>query len=861
LPAIDGDAYVAKLRADDRLDGFLDVVDEQERWGPWLARKAPVDREMIIIGLQSISMVYRKEQKIPQARYWAEKHLALARTLPEDFGPRESRTQQGRDLHVAIALSGLARLAQIDGDIARAHTLLLEAERHEVAEEETRVRQGVTEQRVAERIMGIGSVRAQIYEDLAKSAWLMGDQAEARRFHELWMSYRNEVPSSANRIEELRLHARFHLDGGRPDAALRDLQQAVAIAENERSQWAVARTASSLYQELADTYGQLGVPRSALAMLDKAKKLADERGNGDAARLASLERSAAGILRRHPHLGDCVEPLLRALDYDSRPADRGGPHTWTAADGRLRRIARLDEAWPILRELAQVLEERNRLLDTERYLRLAAGIAEYVRDAAFEEVSRVAVQEERKQVFIDLARIHLRLAAEGGSAAATYLAAAWLDIETLRARSLLDEMGESEMTAPPDVPANLVVREAELRDRRQQLKRREQRTIEFWDDQRAIDDELTAVWEAIAAASPSSAPYVAVREARPATSAEVVDVLRERRGRSAGPATVVNMIFTDDENLLMLAVNGADGGNGVGEGIRAASARVDRQRLQRFVAANFGSASRVRELASDLEDLFQFELKEVVAPLADLSLPGETLVLCPTGPLHHVPLGAVRLGQDVLLARNALAISPSASVLRTRQSNTRGEAGDENAVFGDPLGDLPAARQEACEVARMLGGALRVGAQADAESLLAAIRTARTVHVAAHASFDEEQPLDSSVVMADRPVSARDILRERASRLDLVTLSACESGIVHAGGAEDPFGLSRALLLSGTASVLLSLWRVADRPAQHLMTEFYENMRQGRTKAESLRQASLSARDRFERLDRWAAFVLAGAWG
>lgn len=114
--------------------------------------------------------------------------------------------------------------------------------------------------------------------------------------------------------------------------------------------------------------------------------------------------------------------------------------------------------------------------------------------------------------------------------------------------------------------------------------------------------------------------------------------------------------------------------------------------------------------------------------------------------------------------------------------------------------------------------------------------------------------------MADRVLTAREILGTRAADLDLVTLSACESGIYHAGLSEDPLGLLRALLFAGAGSVLVSLWKVPDSAAYRLMTHFYSALESSASKAEALRSASLSVREEDGRLDRWAAFVLAGSW-
>ena len=312
------------------------------------------------------------------------------------------------------------------------------------------------------------------------------------------------------------------------------------------------------------------------------------------------------------------------------------------------------------------------------------------------------------------------------------------------------------------------------------------------------------------------------------------------------------MFFQDDETLVLLAVGGID------THVRIAYSHVDRRRLARFTAANFGSAARVRELAIDLEDLFQYELVGVVAPFADLCEPGDTVIIGPTKPVHNIPLGAVRLNDDVLLARNPLVISPSASLLRARRLAAR--PGGERAVFGDPTGDLNGARVEATELAERWHVTPFLGSAATAEALIASLASAGSVHVAAHAAFSAEEPLASGVRMANRDLPAREILGIRTSALDLVTLSACESGIYQADRSEEPMGLPRALLFAGAHSVLASLWKVPDSSAHQLMTGFYSGLSDGLPKAEALRRTALAVREQHEQLDRWAAFALFGSW-
>ncbi|MEO1591472.1 MAG: CHAT domain-containing protein, partial [Cyanobacteria bacterium J06632_22] len=79
------------------------------------------------------------------------------------------------------------------------------------------------------------------------------------------------------------------------------------------------------------------------------------------------------------------------------------------------------------------------------------------------------------------------------------------------------------------------------------------------------------------------------------------------------------------------------------------------------------------------------------------------------------------------------------------------------------------------------------------------------------------------------------------NNVDLVVLSACETGVGGLGNGEEILGLGYQFQLSGAKSVMASLWAVSDDGTQQLMTEFYAALSQGgMTKAEALQQAQLS---------------------
>src|SRR5262249_13836673 len=96
----------------------------------------------------------------------------------------------------------------------------------------------------------------------------------------------------------------------------------------------------------------------------------------------------------------------------------------------------------------------------------------------------------------------------------------------------------------------------------------------------------------------------------------------------------------------------------------------------------------------------------------------------------------------------------------------------------------------------------------------------------------------------DGKLDVQEILDTWRLDADLVTLSACETGVGQEGGGEGLLGFSQALLSRGARSLVVSLWQVDDTATALLMQRFYQNvlgkrdgLKDGMPKADALREA------------------------
>ena len=106
-----------------------------------------------------------------------------------------------------------------------------------------------------------------------------------------------------------------------------------------------------------------------------------------------------------------------------------------------------------------------------------------------------------------------------------------------------------------------------------------------------------------------------------------------------------------------------------------------------------------------------------------------------------------------------------------------------------------------------------------------------------------------------------------ASRLNLwgtklVALSACDTGVGEVRNGDGIYGLRRAFVLAGAESLLMSLWPVSDTWTERQMRSYYQNLKLGKGRGDSLRLVQLELLARNPRLHPfyWANFIQSGDW-
>ena len=147
----------------------------------------------------------------------------------------------------------------------------------------------------------------------------------------------------------------------------------------------------------------------------------------------------------------------------------------------------------------------------------------------------------------------------------------------------------------------------------------------------------------------------------------------------------------------------------------------------------------------------------------------------------------------------------------------------------------------------------------------------RFVHFATHGYLDSEQPELSALVLSlvnDRGARQNGFLRTHEIYnlklpAEMVTLSACETGLGKEIRGEGLVGLTRGFMYAGAKRVVVSLWALNDRATAELMARFYRKMlKDGLRPATALRmaQVEMSKQPQWQAPYFWAGFVLQGEW-
>ncbi|WP_228016182.1 CHAT domain-containing protein [Leptolyngbya ectocarpi] len=285
--------------------------------------------------------------------------------------------------------------------------------------------------------------------------------------------------------------------------------------------------------------------------------------------------------------------------------------------------------------------------------------------------------------------------------------------------------------------------------------------------------------------------------------------------------------------------------------------------LQLYLNPHFFEADRLQVS----QQLYDWLIRPAEAFLGDT----QTLVFVLDGVLRNLPMAALYDGQQYLIERYSIALSPGLQLLEPQSLNV-----DRLEVLTGGLSvpqqgfaALPAVDTEVSQIAATLPTTQLLNQTFTTERLKRTLGETpfTVVHLATHGQFSSRAE-DTFLVTWDGRINVQDLdallqprRRDPEQPLELLVLSACQTAT---GDRRAALGLAGIALRSGARSTLATLWQVNDESTATLMGEFYQQLTDhpGMTKATALRAAQLSLlkQPQYRQPFYWAPFVLVGNW-
>ncbi|MDZ8189162.1 MAG: CHAT domain-containing protein [Nostoc sp. ChiSLP02] len=248
----------------------------------------------------------------------------------------------------------------------------------------------------------------------------------------------------------------------------------------------------------------------------------------------------------------------------------------------------------------------------------------------------------------------------------------------------------------------------------------------------------------------------------------------------------------------------------------------------------------------------------------------KTLVFVLDGSLRNIPMAVLYDGQQYLIQKYAIALTPGLQLLAPRSLSeqqikalTAGitEARQGFSALSNVALELNEIKSEMPTKVLLNQKFTSKAFQQEINSILFPV-----VHLATHGQFSSKAD-ETFILTWDGRINVNQLdtlLRtretQRPNAIELLVLSACQTA---AGDKRATLGLAGIAVRAGARSTLASLWNLDDESTAELMSQFYRELTSKKlTKAEALRQAQLALlkNPKYQHPLFWAAYVLVGNW-
>ena len=372
--------------------------------------------------------------------------------------------------------------------------------------------------------------------------------------------------------------------------------------------------------------------------------------------------------------------------------------------------------------------------------------------------------------------------------------------------------------------------------------------------------------------------YVFTRKGKPLSMDKVQNLLSSQR--KDGNAVLIEYFITRDKTFIFV-VSSKD------KELHVKTVPISWEKLNRYVEVYWREVVDYHEF-QDIGDTWLGLSDYLIEPISEYLCEGDLIYFVPYGLLHYLPIHALELNGEPVIKKHPVAYSPSASLLKFCKNKGSSElkscvsfgvafGKNEEAEFEEKIKNMNKEEKEEVEekikkvkeifegesknVAELFSTQSDDGKSATKDKVIEKCIDKDVIHFSCHGYFDDADPLSSGVKLYDSVLTAREIFDMRLNT-ELVTLSACQTGLNQRSPGDDLIGLTRAFIYAGAPSVIVSLWSVDAHSTQELMHEFYTLLKNGTDKATALQEAQkrIMEKEGYSHPYYWAPFVLVGDW-
>ncbi|MEA5476762.1 tetratricopeptide repeat protein [Pseudanabaena galeata UHCC 0370] len=267
------------------------------------------------------------------------------------------------------------------------------------------------------------------------------------------------------------------------------------------------------------------------------------------------------------------------------------------------------------------------------------------------------------------------------------------------------------------------------------------------------------------------------------------------------------------------------------------------QEITDFLAGLRDSGSE--DVKKPAQQMYTWLIKPFETELAELKI--DTIIYAPDGQLRYIPLAALHDGKQWLIEKYRVNNITAASLTKFNKppiATPKIFAGAFGNVNKQGFSGLPATLTEVKKIADRFPNTTTLVETAFTKELTTTNSNSYTIlHLATHGQLSTGDPKDSFIIFGDgEKATISDIRRWSLTNVDLVVLSACQSGLgAKLGSGVEILGLGYQMQAAGARVAIASLWKVDDAGTQALMAAFYGELQKGDVSiVEALRRAQIA---------------------